>query len=1165
MNTRKLTALLPALGLVSTACVEHRPVRNGLSNESIYLDKAGLSKPDTRFTETSDDNWIYRVTVVGASSPNVVGDYAFPGLEGEPTLVKVRFRDDALQLVESRRLQEDRPDDPNDNLASTEDNVLLEFAGQHVDIKLQESLDGERTNLLTENTEVPWQQRQKFKVDFASTSLDPITNAAWFYGEFLAMCASTTAVHYTPESFQWQKACSPEEIEAEYGDLARRWETATGAERDALRQREGKCSLNGAESIGFEVEVNYLLTIGGGCYNVTSLASGTGTSTIKYRVSLYRPKTGEYETNDAGEQVFKPQYAAKVIGEKDLSNKKYGVFQLLNLFTDHDAGELSAVSLMKRWNPDRADVAVFYFQPGFPERFKPFFTQIADETNAVLEQSGASLRFAFKEFDDGGVVRHPGDQRFSFANWHHDIDTTRGLLGYGPSSADPRTGEVYSATLNLYNVGMDYYRFLVENFLEAKGAQTQPEDDPDTMDVDESDTPWETITCAEGSTVAPKNATRCEYDSRQAGLGRAADCEAAKAENPADNGDRDCAAEQTETEAAEKEACLSTPRLSTAIFGEMRRVMSVPEDQTTGEKTDFVPTPTRADFTENYMRMLPELRYAEPRYNPFTYQTSGGASVLADLPARREAHGKFMDRLMAVQGNENPFGPHALGSREGIDAQNDFLDGFRAWKEEHERLSMDEEQVFALRSVELFDPQDAVNAVGLAARKCVARDGGAFTFESDDEFSQRIVNNVVFKTAIHEFGHNLGLRHNFYGSVDAAYQREDEISASVMDYVSPIEEAESKRQWGRYDELALTWIYGDAAQSDAALMETPLYCTDEHRMRSPMCRAFDLGITPAQVVLNAIERYDWLYELRNKRAWRKFWDTTGYVYSVYDAVFSIQRMWHMALFDWGGGGVQSLLKRLDQVERPDSVRTDQEYDEISTDFYNDISAAIGMTMAFYDAIINQSASFRNYQTDFDPFYGDTIRIGIIIDKLFATFAFMDLQDVSGYNPNVATYVSMYDAPFGSQNLALSQRVLDNMLGANYDTFPWFKYYALNIFAAVTNSNLVGNVDLRDRIAIKRYNRAEDLAAEFGPDAIDEAMSPENLSGLFEFEGEEYVYTYVEDRAWHLVASRSKSPVSYQFIREYNEALRANADTDQDNYGLKILLAYYEYYNNFVGF
>ena len=33
-----------------------------------------------------------------------------------------------------------------------------------------------------------------------------------------------------------------------------------------------------------------------------------------------------------------------------------------------------------------------------------------------------------------------------------------------------------------------------------------------------------------------------------------------------------------------------------------------------------------------------------------------------------------------------------------------------------------------------------------------------------------------------------------------------------------------------------------------------------------------------------------------------------------------------------------------------------------------------------------------------------------------------------------------------------------MLGANYDTFPWFKYYALNIFAWATNSNLVDSVE-----------------------------------------------------------------------------------------------------------
>jgi hypothetical protein len=306
-----------------------------------------------------------------------------------------------------------------------------------------------------------------------------------------------------------------------------------------------------------------------------------------------------------------------------------------------------------------------------------------------------------------------------------------------------------------------------------------------------------------------------------------------------------------------------------------------------------------------------------------------------------------------------------------------------------------------------------------------------------------------------------------------------------MDYVAPWAEANTPRTWGRYDELALSWIYGNEKAREAAMKENPLYCTDEHRLRSPLCRAFDLGITPAQIVLNDIEQYDWLYELRNKRAYRKFWDTTGYVGGVYASVYDIQRMWHLALFDWGGGGVQEVLKRLDQVEDPANVKTDQEYDEMSVDFYNDISSAIGMTMAFYDSILNEPASERNYQTEYDPFYGDVIRLGIIIDKLFATFAFMDLQDISYYDPNVATYSSMYDAAFGTQNDALAQRVLDDMLGANYDTFPWFKYYALNIFAAVTNTNLIGNIQYRDRIAIQRYNRADDLEAEYGEGTVAE--------------------------------------------------------------------------------
>ena len=128
-------------------------------------------------------------------------------MEGGVKLVKFRFRDNAMQIVNAQSLMRDDPADDSDDLATTDENVLLEFSGQHVDVKLHESLDGERTNLLEENTELPWQERQKFRVDFSSSSLDPITNAAWFYGELMSWCASTLAVHYVPDSFSWEKAC----------------------------------------------------------------------------------------------------------------------------------------------------------------------------------------------------------------------------------------------------------------------------------------------------------------------------------------------------------------------------------------------------------------------------------------------------------------------------------------------------------------------------------------------------------------------------------------------------------------------------------------------------------------------------------------------------------------------------------------------------------------------------------------------------------------------------------------------------------------------------------------------------------------------------------------------------------------------------------------------
>ena len=89
---------------------------------------------------------------------------------------------------------------------------------------------------------------------------------------------------------------------------------------------------------------------------------------------------------------------------------------------------------------------------------------------------------------------------------------------------------------------------------------------------------------------------------------------------------------------------------------------------------------------------------------------------------------------------------------------------------------------YRFNNIYSFNDADAISAIATGARRCT-EDG---YWESNEQYSQRLIEDIVYKVAIHELGHNLSLRHNFYGSVDAKHMHEGEISSSVMDYVSPI-------------------------------------------------------------------------------------------------------------------------------------------------------------------------------------------------------------------------------------------------------------------------------------------------------------------------------------------------------------------------------------------
>lgn len=81
-----------------------------------------------------------------------------------------------------------------------------------------------------------------------------------------------------------------------------------------------------------------------------------------------------------------------------------------------------------------------------------------EESCAVLEHYGRIVAQQVPEESDFKVFRweQVGDLRYSMLNWITKSEIA-GPLGYGPSAADPLTGEIISANANIYGASLDTY------------------------------------------------------------------------------------------------------------------------------------------------------------------------------------------------------------------------------------------------------------------------------------------------------------------------------------------------------------------------------------------------------------------------------------------------------------------------------------------------------------------------------------------------------------------------------------------------------------------------------------------------------------------------------------------------------------------------------------
>lgn len=178
-----------------------------------------------------------------------------------------------------------------------------------------------------------------------------------------------------------------------------------------------------------------------------------------------------------------------------------------------------------------------------------------------------------------------------------------------------------------------------------------------------------------------------------------------------------------------------------------------------------------------------------------------------------------------------------------------------------------------------------------------------FWTDLDEEQRQKLIDELLpyvwVPTLVHEFGHNLGLRHNFYGSNDkknyytaserAALKIKKPItSSSIMDY--SFRHNNELSVMGKYDVAALKFAYkrevvdetGKAhkvtstieSMTDPRKVKNPIklksyqYCTDENTVNNALCNRFDEGDTYEAVADHFIDNIKKNYEKVNFRGRR---------------------------------------------------------------------------------------------------------------------------------------------------------------------------------------------------------------------------------------------------------------------------------------------------------
>jgi hypothetical protein len=563
--------------------------------------------------------------------------------------------------------------------------------------------------------------------------------------------------------------------------------------------------------------------------------------------------------------------------------------------------------------------------------------------------------------------------------------------------------------------------------------------------------------------------------------------------------------------------------------------------------SDFV-VPASDDFLSAYYKLLPYYLFADPAMNEFVTPVADGGEFgpTAQFDAlKREVD--FHDLSGKIDRGEQPYdanvGPEYVKQAVG------FLNAMQAGQLNHRDLRY--KQNFLHASTTKLDSAGAlVSFTGVmekAGRHCV--DG---RWETKEEWLAKLVQTYHALTVWHEFGHLLGMEHNFMASLDKPnyphYTQQgcdpatdatkcDRIgmyASSVMEYSATPDRIFWANEsggagWASHDRASIAWIYAnnslspetvDAANKQAAQHPpdgpsgqlsptlpwndplgfradgteiTFLYCNERHTRYSPTCRPFDFGSTPSEIVANEIEAYEWQYAWRNFRKYRKVWDVHNYADVPAQEILELRRFLPLWKQDWSASAIIDDFARFNVPLPPGANTKALYYAQLAQKFDDEMSGTNQMVAAFHLAIIQQASGERPFATIIDKFSGDITQQGITLDKQFAMQGWVALWPQDNYDPNQrGSYISSYSTSFDPQYGSLAEKAVASMVGQDvFDSFPYLKSAAVVQFAKDTHDqNFTGRQELRDWVGAKVFTRQQDYLDFFRAAAIAAGKYPQ---------------------------------------------------------------------------